>query len=66
MLIRRTVDRLGFDAMPTRLKCGEAHDWLEYHGANLRFRASNVGDRREPDAEPDPDQTSGDDREAEA
>jgi hypothetical protein len=36
-LIARTADALGI-ATPTRLSCGEAHDWLTRHGGNLRLR----------------------------
>jgi len=71
MLIRRTVDRLEGVAMPVRLKAGEAHDWLERHDANLRFRGkpapSNLADPGDADAsrqasvdKTDGDQTEGD------
>ncbi|GLV20992.1 hypothetical protein TomMM35A_08520 [Sphingobium sp. TomMM35A] len=42
MLIRRTADRLNIADMPLRLKRGEAHAWLERHGANLRFRSMDA------------------------
>jgi len=37
MLIRRTVETLQLNDMPSRLSCGEAYDWLQSHGANVRF-----------------------------
>ncbi|NMW32735.1 hypothetical protein HKD42_11745 [Altererythrobacter sp. RZ02] len=38
-LIWRTAEHLGIQ-QPLNLKCGEAHDWLDNHDANLRFRAA--------------------------
>ncbi len=37
MLIHRTSDTLGLTDVPMRLTCGEAYDWLQQHGGNLRF-----------------------------
>lgn len=36
--ISRNAERLGLD-MPVRLNRGEAHDWIEAHGGNLRLAA---------------------------
>lgn len=50
MLIRRTVDALDLASVPSRISCGEAHDWLQEHGANVRFRAvDNEGDHPRED-----------------
>ena len=38
MLIRRTADALCIDALRGRVSCGDAYDWLQRHGANVRFR----------------------------
>ncbi|WP_420606759.1 hypothetical protein [Novosphingopyxis sp.] len=37
-LIMRTAEKLEVEK-PVRLKCGEAHDWLAEHGANLRLQS---------------------------
>jgi hypothetical protein len=47
MLIRRTVDRLRLNELPKRITCGEAHDWLESHDANVRFRSAPPLERDE-------------------
>lgn len=36
MLILRTVETLGI-SLPGKLTRGEAHDWIEAHGGNLRY-----------------------------
>jgi len=40
-LIWRTAEHLDIQ-QPLNLKCGEAHDWLDKHDANLRFRAART------------------------
>ncbi len=65
MLIRRTADRLDIAEVPMRLKRGEAHDWLQLHNANLRFRSTD-GDGG-PDIQAEVESKAADDnREAEA
>lgn len=44
MLIRRTVEALDLPETPSRISCGEAFDWLQRHGANVRFRPPTVVD----------------------
>lgn len=50
MLIWRTVEALKLNDRPERLTRGEAHDWLQEHGANVRLRGP---DRHEGDSEPE-------------
>jgi hypothetical protein len=38
MLIWRTVEALKLNDRPERLTRGQAHDWLQEHGANVRLR----------------------------
>ena len=40
-LIWRTAEQLAIQ-QPLNLNCGEAHDWLSKHDANLRFRATQT------------------------
>ncbi len=40
-LIWRTAEHLGIQ-QPFNLKCGDAHDWLDKHDANLRFRTARM------------------------
>ena len=56
MLIRRTVEALQLNDMPSRLNCGEAYDWLQQHGANVRFRPLSDGEEVQ-DAAPTPKKT---------
>ena len=50
MLIRRTVEALHLNDMPSRLNCGEAYDWLQSYGANVRFRPSREEEPASPSA----------------
>lgn len=52
MLIQRTADWLGRDDIPERVNRGEAHDWLERNGANVRLRSGQYTERvAEPHAQ---------------
>lgn len=54
-LIWRTAEQLCIQ-QPLHLKCGEAHDWLNKHDANLRFRATRpTGPKQQTNDAPIPD-----------
>ncbi|HEU4961508.1 MAG TPA: hypothetical protein VFT56_14020 [Sphingomonas sp.] len=36
--VSRTADHLGIEMPAGKMTCGEAHDWLAAHGANVRLR----------------------------
>lgn len=41
-LVERTCQALAIDARPKHANCGEAHDWLAAHGANLRLKVRAI------------------------
>lgn len=50
MLIWRTIEALNLNDRPERLTRGQAHDWLQEHGANVRLSGS---DARQDGGEPE-------------
>jgi hypothetical protein len=59
MLIRRTAVALDLDDVPTKLSRGDAHDWLDRNGANIRYKGA--GHTPGLDAEPSRTETNGGD-----